>query len=140
MSTISLFSVLILLVLEVHSIPSYFPNIHYDLSSVVHRITGRSDGRVDRSVEMISWEPRAVIYHNFLSKDECEHVINIAKPHMKKSTVIDKIKGEIEDKWYELLSLLLLNFKTNCNLIVETSSIPIQWTGMIIKPQVKKHV
>ncbi|KAJ0659901.1 putative procollagen-proline 4-dioxygenase [Helianthus annuus] len=100
MSTISLFSVLILLVLEVHSIPSYFPNIHYDLSSVVHRITGRSDGRVDRSVEMISWEPRAVIYHNFLSKDECEHVINIAKPHMKKSTVIDKIKGEIEDKWF----------------------------------------
>ncbi|KAF5769015.1 putative procollagen-proline 4-dioxygenase [Helianthus annuus] len=100
MSTISLFSMLILLVLEVHSIPSYFPNIHYDLSSVVHRITGRSDGRVDRSVEMISWEPRAVIYHNFLSKDECEHVINIAKPHMKKSTVIDKIKGEIEDKWF----------------------------------------
>ncbi|MFS8010332.1 putative procollagen-proline 4-dioxygenase [Helianthus anomalus] len=66
MSTIRLFSVLILLVLEVHSIPSYFPNIHYDLSSVVHRITGRSDGRVDRSVEMISWEPRAGIYHNFL--------------------------------------------------------------------------
>ncbi|KAK9062046.1 hypothetical protein SSX86_019230 [Deinandra increscens subsp. villosa] len=102
---ISLFSALVLLALEVYSVPSYLSNIHYDLATIVQQVTndGRRDdcnGRVDRSVEVISWEPRAVIYHNFLSKEECEHIIDISKPHMKKSTIIDKMKGEIEDTFF----------------------------------------
>ncbi|CAL1409536.1 unnamed protein product [Linum trigynum] len=38
--------------------------------------------------ELISWEPRAFIYHNFLSKTECEHLISRAKPHMVRSKLI----------------------------------------------------
>lgn len=33
--------------------------------------------------EILSWEPRAFLYHNFLSKLECEYLINRAKPQMK---------------------------------------------------------
>ncbi|KAM0844400.1 hypothetical protein ACQ4PT_057076 [Festuca glaucescens] len=47
--------------------------------------------------EVLSWEPRAFVYHNFLSKEECEHLISLAKPHMKKSTVVDSATGGSKD-------------------------------------------
>ncbi|CAI0412702.1 unnamed protein product [Linum tenue] len=37
--------------------------------------------------ELISWEPRAFVYHNFLSKTECEHLISQAKPQLARSKV-----------------------------------------------------
>eukprot|EP00249_Psilotum_nudum_P009659 c22073_g1_i1 orf=164-1066(+) len=48
-------------------------------------------------VEFLSWEPRAFVYHNFLSKEECEYLINLAKPHMVKSTVVDSATGGSKD-------------------------------------------
>ncbi|RAL46492.1 hypothetical protein DM860_004771 [Cuscuta australis] len=59
----------------------------------------REDGseRGDQWVEIISWVPRAFVYHNFLSKDECQYLINLAKPHMEKSTVVDNETGKSKD-------------------------------------------
>ncbi|CAL1409537.1 unnamed protein product [Linum trigynum] len=37
--------------------------------------------------ELISWEPRAFVYHNFLSKTECEHLISRGKPQLARSKV-----------------------------------------------------
>ncbi|CAM8921757.1 unnamed protein product [Rhodiola kirilowii] len=48
----------------------------------------------ERWTEVISWEPRAIIYHNFLSKAECEHLINISEPHLEKSSVVDQRTGK----------------------------------------------
>ncbi|KAM3710916.1 hypothetical protein ACJW30_01G068800 [Castanea mollissima] len=56
----------------------------------------RSEGfgeRVEQWTETLSWEPRVFIYHNFLSKEECEHIISLAKPHMRKSTIVDSKTG-----------------------------------------------
>ncbi|KAJ0464146.1 putative procollagen-proline 4-dioxygenase [Helianthus annuus] len=73
MLIICLFFILILLALGILSIPTN--SINYpkanDLSSIVQQVTDAarsevSDGRVDHWVEVISWEPRAVVYHNFL--------------------------------------------------------------------------
>lgn len=47
--------------------------------------------------EVISWEPRAFVYHNFLSKEECEYLIGLAKPRMEKSTVVDSTTGKSKD-------------------------------------------
>ncbi|KAE8779870.1 putative prolyl 4-hydroxylase 3 [Hordeum vulgare] len=47
--------------------------------------------------EVISWEPRAFVYHNFLSKEECEYLIELAKPRMVKSTVVDSETGKSKD-------------------------------------------
>ncbi|XP_071739990.1 probable prolyl 4-hydroxylase 10 isoform X2 [Rutidosis leptorrhynchoides] len=97
--TTSLFFILILLAHGIHPIPCNSVNT-YDLRSVLQRFTNTdSDGckdKVDRSVEVISWVPRIVIYHNFLSKEECEHLINVAEPHMKKSMQYAEV-GEIID-------------------------------------------
>ncbi|GAB4848428.1 hypothetical protein Ancab_003125 [Ancistrocladus abbreviatus] len=71
-----------------------------DLSSLVHTSVHRiekNEERGDQSVEVISWEPRASVYHNFLSKEECEYLIDLAKPHMQKSTVVDSATGKSKD-------------------------------------------
>ncbi|XVE82427.1 hypothetical protein DITRI_Ditri16bG0003900 [Diplodiscus trichospermus] len=97
------FLILILLAFGILSIPSSHsdnspkPN---DLTSIVHNVVERSDdgeGRGEQWVEVISWEPRAFIYHNFLSKEECEYLIELAKPHMEKSTVVDSKTGKSKD-------------------------------------------
>ncbi|KAI3745773.1 hypothetical protein L6452_08180 [Arctium lappa] len=65
-------------------------------------LVGNDDGdgigkRGDQWTEILSWEPRAFVYHNFLSKEECEYLINLAKPHMAKSTVVDSKTGQSKD-------------------------------------------
>ncbi|KAH7567087.1 hypothetical protein JRO89_XS07G0015000 [Xanthoceras sorbifolium] len=57
----------------------------------------RAEERGEQWTEIIAWEPRAFVYHNFLSKEECEYLINLAKPHMKKSTVVDSKTGQSKD-------------------------------------------
>ncbi|KAL1542867.1 putative prolyl 4-hydroxylase 3 [Salvia divinorum] len=47
--------------------------------------------------EVISLEPRASIYHNFLSKEECEYLIKLATPRMKKSKVVDSKTGKSKE-------------------------------------------
>ncbi|KAL1542866.1 putative prolyl 4-hydroxylase 3 [Salvia divinorum] len=53
--------------------------------------------RGEQRTKVVSWEPRAFIYHNFLSKEECEYLINRATPHMVKSTVVDGKTGKSKD-------------------------------------------
>ncbi|XP_075106100.1 putative prolyl 4-hydroxylase 10 [Nicotiana tabacum] len=97
------FVVLILLAFGIFSIPSSTRGSQkaHDLSSIAHNTVQRGDdddeGKGDQWVEVISLEPRAYIYHNFLSKEECEYLISLAKPHMQKSTVVDSATGKSKD-------------------------------------------
>ncbi|XP_057723497.1 probable prolyl 4-hydroxylase 10 [Arachis stenosperma] len=97
------FLVLILLALGFLSIPTASnhnvskPN---DLTHIAHNTlhTGEDDdGNGEHWIEVVSWEPRAFIYHNFLTKAECEYLINIAKPNMHKSSVVDSTTGKSKD-------------------------------------------
>ncbi|XP_058767322.1 probable prolyl 4-hydroxylase 10 isoform X1 [Vicia villosa] len=69
----------------------FFLFISLSLSYV--RCRSEDDAR-ERWVEIISWEPRAFLYHHFLTKNECEHLINIAKPSLHKSAVADNETGK----------------------------------------------
>lgn len=100
------FVALVLLALGFVSLPnsSSSSKSHHsanDLASIAHnsieRIDGGDDGGSEQWVEVISWEPRAFVYHNFLTKEECEHLIELAKPHMHKSTVVDSETGKSKD-------------------------------------------
>lgn len=44
-------------------------------------------------IEQISWEPRAYLLHNFLSDEECDHLIGLGKPSLRKSSVVDSKTG-----------------------------------------------
>ncbi|OVA15962.1 Oxoglutarate/iron-dependent dioxygenase [Macleaya cordata] len=95
------FVLLMLLSLGILSLPitsQHFPKAN-DISSLI-RSSQRTDGLGERGeqwTEVLSWEPRAFIYHNFLSKEECKYLIKIAKPRMKKSTVVDSKTGRSTD-------------------------------------------
>eukprot|EP00798_Chlamydomonas_sp_ICE-L_P021598 gene21598-28597_t len=39
-------------------------------------------------IQTIAWKPRAFVYHNFLSHSEAAHIISLASPQMKRSTVV----------------------------------------------------
>ncbi|XP_059292997.1 probable prolyl 4-hydroxylase 10 [Lycium ferocissimum] len=94
---------LIFLAFRIISIPSSSKGSQkaHDLSSIAHNTVQRQDddddGKKDQWVEVISLEPRAYVYHNFLSKEECEYLISLAKPHMQKSSVVDSATGKSMD-------------------------------------------
>ncbi|KAK9948340.1 hypothetical protein M0R45_003921 [Rubus argutus] len=97
------FVILILLALGILSVPSGSsgdsPKAN-DLSSIARNSVERSegdDGSKEQWVEVISWEPRAFVYHNFLTKEECDYLIDLAKPRMEKSTVVDSETGKSKD-------------------------------------------
>uniref|UniRef100_A0A1D1YH63 procollagen-proline 4-dioxygenase n=1 Tax=Anthurium amnicola TaxID=1678845 RepID=A0A1D1YH63_9ARAE len=71
-----------------------------DTAPAAKKRVAQSDGlgqREDQWTELLSWEPRAFLYHNFLSKEECEYLIDLAKPRMEKSTVVDSATGKSKD-------------------------------------------
>jgi len=41
-----------------------------------------------RFIQMVSWEPRALIYHNFLTPEEVKHIKQLAVTMMRRSTVV----------------------------------------------------
>ncbi|KDO50531.1 hypothetical protein CISIN_1g027393mg [Citrus sinensis] len=65
--------------------------------------------------EVISWSPRILVLHNFLSMEECDYLRAIARPHLQVSTVVDTKTGK--------------GIKSN----VRTSS------GMFLSPEEKKY-
>ena len=52
-------------------------------------------------METLSWQPRAFLYHNFLTAEECEHMITLGKPTMVKSSVIDNDTGKSVDSRFD---------------------------------------
>ncbi|KAF3559362.1 hypothetical protein F2Q69_00017915, partial [Brassica cretica] len=44
--------------------------------------------------EVVSWSPRIIVLHNFLSSEECEHLKAIARPRLQVSTVVDVKTGK----------------------------------------------
>ena len=45
----------------------------------------------------LSWEPRAYLLKGFMADDECEHLIKLASPGMRKSSVADNETGKSVD-------------------------------------------
>ena len=47
------------------------------------------DDDVERIVETLSWSPRVFLLKNFLSDEECEHLIELGEKKLERSTVVD---------------------------------------------------
>ncbi|KAG1679469.1 hypothetical protein FOA52_011067 [Chlamydomonas sp. UWO 241] len=48
-------------------------------------------------VQVLSWSPRAFVYHNFLSRPEVAHILKLAAPQMKRSTVVGPNNSGVVD-------------------------------------------
>ncbi|KAI3436521.1 hypothetical protein D9Q98_005938 [Chlorella vulgaris] len=49
-------------------------------------------------VEPVSWKPRAFVFHNFMTEEEADHIVGLAKPFMKRSTVVGAGGQSVEDQ------------------------------------------
>ncbi|KAL0853888.1 hypothetical protein Bca101_059040 [Brassica carinata] len=94
------------------------------------------------TTEVLSWEPRAFVYQ---SKEECEYLISLAKPHMVKSTVVDSQTGKSKESRFGCVQAQGLSLgeegtksletteKKNCRLhgdgIYVTSPVPAAFPG-----------
>lgn len=65
-------------------------------SSVLKLVTGGGSSSIidPTRVTQISWRPRAFIYRNFLTNEECDHLITLAKDKLEKSMVADNDSGK----------------------------------------------
>ncbi|KAK9116957.1 hypothetical protein Sjap_015904 [Stephania japonica] len=45
-------------------------------------------------VTQLSWQPRAFLYKGFLSDEECDHLVKLARGNLEESTVADNDSGE----------------------------------------------
>ncbi|CAA7395330.1 unnamed protein product [Spirodela intermedia] len=52
------------------------------------------DGFDPTRITQLSWRPRAFLYEGFLSHEECDHIIEIAKNKLEKSMVVDDDTGK----------------------------------------------
>jgi hypothetical protein len=34
-------------------------------------------------VEPVSWKPRAFVFHNFMTEEEADHIVSLAKPFVR---------------------------------------------------------
>ncbi|XP_054820677.1 prolyl 4-hydroxylase 1-like [Prosopis cineraria] len=44
--------------------------------------------------EVLSWSPRIILLHNFLSMEECDYLKAIGSPHLKRSKVVNETTGK----------------------------------------------
>ena len=44
--------------------------------------------------QVLSWRPRCVLFEDFLSQDECLHLISVAKPFLRVAKVLNRSTGE----------------------------------------------
>ena len=60
--------------------------------------TGASGATADKApwVEIVSWQPRAYLHHNFLSEAEADHIVGLAEPRIKRNSVIHS-NGTVSD-------------------------------------------
>ncbi|XP_030447691.2 probable prolyl 4-hydroxylase 7 isoform X2 [Syzygium oleosum] len=63
--------------------------------SVIRMKTSGSSAGVDPTrVTQLSWRPRAFLYRGFLSDEECDHLMNLARDKLEKSMVADNESGK----------------------------------------------
>lgn len=72
------------------------PSVHSTISSKPPLLTDY----VQAEVEVLSWSPRIFIFRHFLTDAECDYLIDLAKPFLTPSMVVDnsKANGNLIDK------------------------------------------
>jgi len=56
-------------------------------------LPGSVSGAPERWIETLSWEPRAFLYHRFLTLEEADHLVALAMPTIARSSVVDADTG-----------------------------------------------
>ncbi|KAM7463003.1 hypothetical protein LguiA_031124 [Lonicera macranthoides] len=72
-----------------HLLPIFF----FSIASLVYESSTSAIINPSK-VKGVSWKPRAFVYEGFLTYDECDHLIALAKTELKRSAVADNVSGK----------------------------------------------
>lgn len=71
---------------------------HLQLDRGIPHWTNDEEARILRigyvKPEIVSWSPRIIVLHNFLSMEECDYLRAVARPRLQISTVVDIKTGK----------------------------------------------
>ncbi|KAH9562142.1 hypothetical protein CY35_05G057200 [Sphagnum magellanicum] len=81
--------------------------------------------------EMLNWQPRIILFHNFLSADECDHLINLARPKLAKSTVVDTNTGKGIESKVRTSTGMFLTFVDRKHKVIEAIETRISVYAMV---------
>ncbi|XP_058186352.1 probable prolyl 4-hydroxylase 7 [Rhododendron vialii] len=96
--------------------------------SVLRLTTGVSSAPFDPTrVTQISWRPRAFIYKGFLTDEECDHLIYLAKDKLEKSMVADNNSGKSIESEVRTSSGMFLN-KAQDDIVAGVEARIAAWT------------
>ncbi|KAI3665907.1 hypothetical protein L6452_44542 [Arctium lappa] len=83
-------------------------------------------------VTQISWHPRAFLYRNFLTDEECDHLIQLAKDKLEKSMVADNESGKSVESEVRTSSGMFLN-KAQDEVVAGVESRISAWTFLPVE-------
>ncbi|KVI02529.1 Metridin-like ShK toxin [Cynara cardunculus var. scolymus] len=83
-------------------------------------------------VTQISWHPRAFLYRNFLTDEECDHLIQLAKDKLEKSMVADNESGKSIESEVRTSSGMFLN-KAQDEVVAGVESRISAWTFLPVE-------
>ncbi|CAH9090763.1 unnamed protein product [Cuscuta europaea] len=96
--------------------------------SVLRLVTGAPSTAIDPTrVTAISWHPRAFLYKGFLTYEECDHLITLAKDKLEKSMVADNESGKSVESEVRTSSGMFLS-KAQDEVVANIESRIAAWT------------
>ncbi|KAL7608595.1 probable prolyl 4-hydroxylase 7 [Lactuca sativa] len=119
----------------------FFPNFSIQSSglrnirgSIIRLPNGDSYGHPfdPTRVTQISWHPRAFLYRNFLTDEECDHLIQLAKDKLEKSMVADNESGKSIESEVRTSSGMFLN-KAQDKVVAGIESRISAWTFLPVE-------
>lgn len=81
-----------------------------------------------RWVETLSWSPRAFLFHNFLTHEECDRIIALAEPKLSRSQVVADKGGSTIDPIRTSYSAALFAYEDP--LVMEVEKRIANWTHL----------
>ncbi|KAK9011649.1 hypothetical protein V6N11_044495 [Hibiscus sabdariffa] len=101
--------------------------------SVIQMKTGSSSVPFDPThVTQLSWHPRAFIYRGFLTREECDHLITLAKDKLEKSMVADSESGKSVASEVRTSSGMFLS-KAQDKVVADIESRIAAWTFLPVE-------
>ncbi|KAK3410121.1 hypothetical protein EUGRSUZ_J02153 [Eucalyptus grandis] len=96
--------------------------------SVIRMKTGGSSAAIDPTrVTQLSWRPRAFLYKGFLSNEECDHLMDMARDKLEKSMVADNESGKSIESEVRTSSGMFLG-KAQDEVVAEIEARIAAWT------------
>ncbi|GMH34305.1 hypothetical protein BSKO_02139 [Bryopsis sp. KO-2023] len=91
-------------------------------------LPGAGETKQEKWIENISWQPRAFVHHGLVSNHTTEHVIRMAAPFLKKSTIVNEGAGGVDPSIRNSLGTFL--WRLQDSVITELQDQVATWTGI----------